>query len=299
MIAMILAAGLGTRLRPYTLIRPKPLFPVCGRPLLAITVDKLRAAGFSTIIINCHHLAGQIAEQFADDPGVIIQKEEMILGTGGGLRRAMCHFSGQPVLVVNGDIYYDIDLAEIYGEALACEAPVTMVMHDLARFNCVMVTGDSRVAGFGKETPTFQGTKKLAFTGIHVLEPGVLNVIPENEFYNIIDCYRWHIESGGQIRAKVVSNHYWADIGTPHDYLELHGYLMRKGLAGSRMRSLAGADVFVGKNVKLGSNVQVEGWAVVGDGADIRDGALLTRSVVWDGCTVNAGEIVRDRIVCD
>ena len=105
MKAMILAAGLGTRLLPFTLKRPKPLFPILNTPLLGLTVNRIRNSGFSEILVNGHHLRQQIKKAVQHEENCILQEEEKILGTGGGLRMALPHFNHEPVLVVNGDIY--------------------------------------------------------------------------------------------------------------------------------------------------------------------------------------------------
>ncbi len=105
MQAMILAAGFGTRLQPYSLIRPKPLFPVLNRPLLLATIDRLKNAGFSLIVVNCHHLRQQIVSAVKDIPGVIVQEEPLILGTGGGLALAARNLNNEPLLVTNGDMF--------------------------------------------------------------------------------------------------------------------------------------------------------------------------------------------------
>ena len=86
MKAMILAAGLGTRLLPYTLKRPKPLFPILNKPLLHLTIDRLKQAGATEIIVNSHHLRPQIKRALQGEEQIILQEEDTILGTGGGLR---------------------------------------------------------------------------------------------------------------------------------------------------------------------------------------------------------------------
>ena len=113
---MILAAGLGTRLLPHTLIRPKPLFPVLNQPLLLATIRRLQNLGFDHIVVNCHHLRQQVATALNGIAGVILQEEEVILGTGGGLRRALNLFRDEPLLVSNGDIYHTIDFLRLYNE---------------------------------------------------------------------------------------------------------------------------------------------------------------------------------------
>ena len=130
MKAMILAAGFGTRLLPYTLKRPKPLFPVLDRPLLHLTFSRIRKAGFAEIIVNCHHLRHQIRQALRHETGCIIQEEEKVLGTGGGLHMALPHFNGKPALVVNGDIYHTIDYREVYQHHCASGADITLVLHE-------------------------------------------------------------------------------------------------------------------------------------------------------------------------
>ncbi len=138
MQAMILAAGFGTRLLPHTKIRPKPLFPVINTPLLLLTIDRLKHFGFSRIVVNCHYLREQIVQAVAEIPGVIVQEEEKILGTGGGLRQALTSLDEGPLLVTNGDIYHTIDLGQLYMYHGERGNAVTMAMHDYPRFNTFM-----------------------------------------------------------------------------------------------------------------------------------------------------------------
>jgi mannose-1-phosphate guanylyltransferase len=292
MKAMILAAGLGTRLRPYSLQRPKPLFPVCNVPLLLRTVETLKKAGFRSIVVNCHHLAEQIIEALAGMDAIILQHEEQILGTGGGLRRAAPHFGNEPVLIVNGDIYHTIDLAAVYRKHREDgDHGVTMVMHDYPRFNQVVVE-ETRVTGFDLPSGEAAG-KMLAFTGIHVVDAKVLELIPPDTAYSIIDCYRAWLARGENIRAHVVEDIFWRDIGTPEDYLRLHAdiLLAKDGTDGRQ------GPFLVDGTAQLGGNVHLEDWACIGSRAAIGDNATICRSVVWDGAVVKDNEHIRDAIV--
>lgn len=291
MKAMILAAGLGTRLRPYSLLRPKPLFPVCNVPLLLHTVDALKKAGFRSIVVNCHHLAEQIIEALAGMDAIILQHEKQILGTGGGLRKAVPHFDNKPVLVINGDIFCDIDLADVYRKH--CEDDdheVTMVMHNYPRFNKVVVE-EMRVTGF--DLPSGEASSRLlAFTGIHVVNPGVLKSIPPDTDYSIIDCYRTWLALGESIRAHVVADIFWRDIGTPEDYLQLHADLL---LANDDSDGYQGP-FLVAETAQLGKNVRLEDWACIGHHASIGNNATVCRSVIWDGAVIKENEYVCDTI---
>lgn len=297
--AMILAAGLGTRLRPYTLARPKPLFPVLDTPLLGLILRQVQAAGFGPVVINAYHLAGQIVAAFQQEPEVILQVETKEMGTGGGLRLAWPHFDQGPVLIVNGDVVHNLDLAWVYAEHLRAGNQVTMVMHDHPRFNTVRVAPDGRITGFAAAGETVApGERLLAFTGIHVVAPEVLAPIPPGTFYNIIDCYRDLIAAGGRIGALTVQGHFWTDMGTPADYLALHGRL----LAGEAPPSLPGlppvaGPVYQGQAVRVGKGVRFDDWVAIGSQAVIGDHVHLCRVVVWDGAMVPAGTVAVDAIL--
>ncbi len=283
MQAMLLAAGFGTRLRPYTLLRPKPLFPVCNVPLLHILLDKLAAAGCQKTVVNCHHLAGQIAAAVSGRPEVILQREEEILGTGGGLRQALPQFEDGPVLVMNGDIYHDLSLPALLAAHAAGGHAVTMALHDCPRFNTVRARG-SRVCGFGQAEA---GETLLAFTGIHVVEREVLRQIPATGFFHIIDLYA-RLAEAGQVGLLRVDGCFWQDIGTPADYLGLHRRLLADKTPSWAISSQAAA----------GQGAALTDWGAVGPGAVIGAGAQLARCVVWENAVIQPGAALADQIVC-
>lgn len=295
MKAMVLAAGLGTRLRPYSLNRPKPLFPVLGIPLLTHTLAQLRQSGVEEIVVNAHHLGEQIKAMLYGQDGVQVQMEELELGTGGGLRLAQGHFGEAPFLAVNGDIVHDLDLAAVYRSHCASVAEVTMVLHDCPRFNKVRVDGAGRIVGFAGAAG--EGERLLAFTGVQVIKPAVLSLMPKGVFYNLIDCYEALLKSGGTIRALVVSGHFWTDMGTLADYLQLHEDLLLKGRLPGFFSERGSSPFYLAKDALLGAGVSLHDWAAIGSGAIIGAGASLTRVVVWDGARVAPGSVVADSII--
>jgi aminoglycoside/choline kinase family phosphotransferase/dTDP-glucose pyrophosphorylase len=222
MKAMILAAGLGTRLAPYTDHTPKPLFSINQRPVLDMAIDRLLEAGCSSIIVNTHHLHARITDHVASasyGPKVFLRHEPRILGTGGGIANIADLWGPQgPLLVINGDIVCDIDLSQVIEFHRDCQCPVTMVMHHHPSFNTVQVTEDDFVAAFDEVKALEPHIRKMAFTGIHVLEPEVLSFLPPQGFANIIDAYRQMLENHRPIKAMIARNHYWNDIGTPERY---------------------------------------------------------------------------------
>lgn len=223
MKAMILAAGLGTRLSPFTANIPKPLFPVGGRPLLDIIIHSLQNAGCESIIINTHHLYKKIdfflSSRKYSIP-VFTRYEPLILGTGGAIKNVADFWDDQPFMVVNSDIITDIDLREVYDFHLNHKYPATLVLHDYKEFNNVLISREDFIGGFYKEesNENIGYEKKLAFTGIQVLDPDILDFIPDGLFFSIIDAYRELIFSGQRLKAFIAQKHYWQDIGTPKSY---------------------------------------------------------------------------------
>ena len=301
MKAMILAAGLGTRLLPYTLKRAKPLFPILNKPLLRLTISRIKQAGATEIIVNAHHLRRQIKKALQDEADIVLQEEEKILGTGGGLRLALSRFGQDPVLVVNGDIYHSMDYSEVYRSHCEARADVSLVLHDYPRFNDVAVDDTLRITGFNRsgDSSAGRGAGFLAFTGIHVINPEVLHAIPPDTPYCIIDCYRKLLQQGGTIRAHLATGHFWTDMGTQADYLKLHADLLeqRVPVYPELVKTAAGAPFVGAENASIGQDVKLLDWVCIGPGAIIEADATLQRSVVWDGARIPAGSIIKDAIV--
>jgi len=251
MKALILAAGLGTRLLPFTAKTPKPLFPVAGRPLLDITIRNLIQAGCKSIIINTHHLHQQIdtfvASQKYPVP-VCTRHEPVILGTGGAIKNVADFWDDKPFMVINSDIITDIDLKKVYKFHLKHPHPATLVLYDDPMFNSVSVDTNGFITGFHdrritaapsagfvcspqnrrpEENRTNAGftrpdgkAPKLTFTGIQVLNPEILDLIPVNVCSSSIDAYEKLISDKKKVPAFIPQGCCWKDVGTPENYLQ-------------------------------------------------------------------------------
>ncbi len=287
MQAMILAAGFGTRLLPYTKIRPKPLFPLLNEPLLLLTIKRLQNAGFDHIIVNCHYLKEQIVEALDGLKGVVIQEEDIVLGTGGGLRMALRLMRDEPLLVTNGDIYHSIDYRDLYSHHERGDASVTMAMHNYPRFNKVKVAGD-RVIGFSAE----DGEPCMAFTGLHVLDPEILGLIPEEEKYCIVDRYRALLANDESIQALDVTGCSWTDMGTVEDYLALHGQLLKReiDLWAEFRHAPQGTCLCFEEQTSF---PVYHDWACVGRVA-LPQKVIFERCVVWDEACLEEGQKYSD-----
>lgn len=294
MQAMILAAGFGTRLLPHTLVRPKPLFPILNVPLLHLTVRRLQRFGFDHIIVNAHHLRKQITAELEEVSGVVVVEEDTILGTGGGLRNAFEYCKNGPLLVSNGDIYHTIDYGKLYETHCTSRHAVTLAMHDFTRFNSVSVEGD-RVISF-EISPKKEGELQLAYTGLQVINPGVLANISAGKYSCIIDHYKSLLESNCTIGVYRSDTSFWTDMGTPEDYLALHDGLINGAIpAWSDISECIQPRMFAnGKNIH--QDTKVEDWAVVGD-AEIGANCTLQKVVAWDGVRIPAGSVLANQII--
>ena len=294
MQAMLLAAGLGTRLQPYTHCLPKPLFPVLNRPLLYILIDILHQAGCARIVVNGHHLSNLVQDAVGRMPDVRFQDEPTILGTGGSIREALEAFSDAPILVMNGDIFHTIDVGKVYRYHLDSGNRVTMALHDYPRFNTVTIDSE-RIVTFN---PAVESAKKnrMAFTGIHVVDPDVIRMIPPGRFHHIIDLYQSLAQKGEQVGYIRVDGSYWKDIGTPEDYLQLHEDLLTGGRATPFALSAGNSKWLIDRQSSIADDVLFEGWGCVGR-AVIGRGANLRNCVVWDNAVVQDGESLENKII--
>ncbi len=292
MQAMILAAGFGTRLLPYSKIHPKPLFPILNQPLLVLTIKRMQNSGFDRIVVNCHHLKEQICEALSDIDGVIVQEEKDILGTGGGLGMARRHFKNEPILVSNGDIYHTVDYSELYKSHKQKRALVTLAVHDFPRFNTIEVQ-EGCVRSFTNQ----KGKDLLAFTGLHVLEPEVLEDISSEGPVCIIDVYKKMLLENMQINVTRVDNCFWTDMGTLEDYLALHGGLIKGEIpCWEELGQVSQKNFHDDAFVNLGENIQVEEWACMGK-VKVGNNVRIKRSILWDNVQVNDDENIVDTLV--
>ncbi len=312
MKAVILAAGLGTRLRPLTLERPKAAVPVAGRPSAAWAARSLGAAGITDVAVNLHHLAGGVEEALGDGSahGVRIAWSDetgRILGTGGGIRLAASRLGASSLIVVNGDVICDLDLAHFLAHHERSGAAVTLalVRHpDHARYGTVVLGPDgllASIAGHRARRPGPGPDQGLCtvFSGISVLGPQALDRLPA-EGCLVRDTLFGMLDDGVDI-AGLLHEGYWNDIGTPREYLGCNLDVLR-GRAG-RLAPDAGIGprlVFHGASVGPGAVLEED--VILGAGARVEPGVRLERVVVWDGAHVRGshrGAIITARHVLE
>jgi mannose-1-phosphate guanylyltransferase len=313
MKGFILAAGFGTRLRPLTHTIPKPIVPLCNRPLIGWAVDSFLAAGVRELIVNLHHLPGPIEhylqQEYAGRAEFFFSREEEILGTGGGIRRVRPQLANEEeFLLVNGDTVqfprWDA-LREARREHDALAA--LTLRHPPAgdKFTPVYFE-DGLVTGFGSGRG-----EPLMFAGSHVISTRVFDRLPEQEFSGIVEhAYIPVLADASERLAGVIDDGLWFDIGTPQRYLSastallaamVHGELpvtpgsrlegdslLHESARGAAVRSTVGARSAVEGDVRD---------SILFDDVRVGRGVVVERCIVSHGVELMAGEYRDDVLV--
>ena len=231
---MVLAAGLGTRLRPLTADRPKALVELAGHTLLEITLSRLQAFGIRDVIINVHHFADMIVDYLKahDNFGmhIAVSREEILLDTGGGLKKAAYFFqedtacSEEPFILHNVDVISTIDLRRMVEFHTENHALATLAVQDRATSRYLLFDQQLRLCGRrGQKTELVrpaQQVKALAFSGVHVISPRLLTMMNEEAVFSIITTYLDQAARGETILGFRADEYYWLDLGRPENVMQ-------------------------------------------------------------------------------
>lgn len=234
MKAMVLAAGLGTRLRPLTNDRPKALVDVAGRTLLEITLERLRAFGVRDAIVNVHHYAEMISAYLEAHNNfgmrIEISREQELLDTGGGLKKAAWFFredGSAPFLLHNVDVISTIDFAEMLRFHRQQGALATLAVQQRATSRPLLFDTEGQLCGrrLVREERTewarpVENAQELAFAGIHLLSPEIFDKLTEDGVFSIIPAYLRLAGAGEKIVAFRADRYKWRDLGRPEQVKE-------------------------------------------------------------------------------
>ncbi|MDI6853422.1 MAG: NDP-sugar synthase [Deltaproteobacteria bacterium] len=299
MKAAILAAGLGTRLRPLTYHRPKALLPVLNQPLLSVLLAQLKKWGCTEAAVNTHHLAGQVRE-FLDSRAswgleLALSHEPEILGTGGGLRGLGNLLGRETFLAINADILTDLDLAAVF-RLHHPDALATLVLHHHPPFNNVWIDKCGRVVAVG-QPPDRPFRPPLAYTGVQVVSPEMLAHLSGDGPCDLVSAWREAIARGETIGSILATGLFWQDLGTPAAYLKVHRLLLEG--AAPRLAEFFPpfADPLIGGGARVEDGAVLSNSVCLGQEVYIGAGARLENTVVWDRAWIGPGVALADCIV--
>ena len=306
--AYVLAAGLGTRLRPLTLERPKPLLEVCGTPLICFALRLLEDAGVERVGINSHWLHPQIRDALGARFGrmaLAYTHEPLVLGTGGGLRgltQVLPAPAGERVLVMNADALIDLDMRALV--ATPDDALATLVLKDtpdVAHYGAIGTDADDRITAFaGRIAPTGPVVRERMFCGVHLVHPRAFDVLPD---VNVVDGVATGVASGindegypawlarGELLRAFDTTGTFCDVGTPARLLEANVEVLRGTWSSTHLRPFAHLEeraprVWISPRARVDPTARIRAPALIDDDAVVEAGAEIDTAVVGKRCRV-------------
>jgi mannose-1-phosphate guanylyltransferase len=308
---MLLAAGLGTRLRPITYEVPKPLVPVLGTPVMEHITRLLARHGFDDVICNLHYFPDQIERRFGDGSawGVRLSysHEQELLGTAGGVSNVREHFGDETFLIISGDALTDIDLTALWEAHRAKGGIATLSLKrvdDPSQIGVVIMGEDGRIQGFQEKPDPAEALSDLGNCGIYVMEPEIFDYFPERPFVDwALDVFPALLEQDVAFYGHEIGE-YWNDIGNIPEFRQgnfdaLNGEVGVE-LDPARVNpdglELDEPPVYVGEGCEIGPGVRLTGPLVLGDRCRVGEGAQIRDSVLWPGTEVTPHVVLIDAV---
>lgn len=320
MKAVILAAGLGTRLRPLTFFKAKAVIPLLNIPLLFYNISFLKKQGIKDIIINLHHLPYSIENALFEHktPGmnIVLSHEPVILGTAGALNKAKSFLEKDAFLVINGDTLIDLDLEKVlkfHWEKRALATMVVLPYPSDKSYSPVIVDSQCRIIGI-KEKGVQGKYEKWMFSGLHILQPALFNYVPADGFSNIIKDFYLPALTNNERIFGFKSSGFWQEIGTLRDYIEAHAKLFSMG--SERIANVWGiecdisnyvitgaksnynqAKIVLDESVEIKEGITIEGWAIFSKNCKVEEACTIKNSILFENCIIGEKSSILNSIL--
>ncbi len=324
MKAVLMAGGEGSRLRPLTSRRPKPLAPVAGKPVMELIVELLRAHGFDEVVATLHYLADEIEAYFGDGEAQGVKMhyvvEDTPLGTAGAVKMAHDLLIGETFLVISGDALTDLDLSAVVRHHKEQGNDVTIALQRVTNpleFGVVVTDEQGRIVRFLEKPSWGEVFSDTINTGIYVLEPAILDRMQRGRVYDFSkDLFPEMLRDGAKLGGYVIDA-YWTDIGNLEQYQQANYDAVERKVAirfagdeiapgvyagpGTRVDPSATIEgpVVLGRDVRVHAGARIVGPAVIGDRTIVERGATVNRSVTWEDVYVGEEAALNDCTVAD
>ena len=303
--AMILAAGRGTRLSPLTDEIPKPMVPIAGKPMIGHIFELLQGASIGEVHVNVYHLADTILGYYGREirmngMQVNVSREDRLMGTAGGVRRLSDHFD-ETFIVIMGDALTDVDLREVvasHKEHGALATLTLMRVEDTSQYGVVALDSENNIQAFQEKPDPDDAISNLANTGIYVLEPEVLDYIPEDTFFDFANDVFPRLLEAGEKFVGYEGDFYWSDIGTLKAYQaaqrDVFSRKVRVRIPGERW----GENLWIDRDAQIHPSATLMGQVVVGRDAIVGSAVTLAEDVmVGDACRIEAEATIKQSIL--
>jgi mannose-1-phosphate guanylyltransferase len=287
--AFVLGAGLGTRLRSLTAQRPKPLIPVCNRPIISYAFDHLIGAGVTKLVVNTHHRHEAYAQFYPEkkyrEVPVFFRHEEVLLETGGGIKNVEDLLGDEPFIVYNGDILTDLPMEKAVRHHIDSGNEVTLVLRSSGGPLAIVFDSDSgRVMDIGSRLHA-EVAGNFLFTGIYIVNPEFFTRIPANEKISVVPIFLEMIRRDEKLGGIVLDEGAWWDLGTREQYLAVHRALHTPQSA------------WIHPTAGIAPTAQIQGATAIGAGVVVGENAELRDCIVWENAEIAAGSSLRNCIV--
>jgi len=303
--AMILAAGVGSRLDPLTRAIPKPMVPVVNRPVIEHIVLDLKKHGFTDILVNLHYLGDVIQQGLGDGSRLGVRlsyaPEDKLWGDAGSVKRSQAFFEDEAFLVVGGDDISDIDLSglmALHREKRAASTIVTTVVDDPSQFGIVVTDEDGRITRFLEKPKGGDVFSNTANTGVYVFEPDVFDLIPPDTFWGFGNNVFPSLLAEGRPLYGFATTAYWKDVGN----LQVYRQTNFDALAGRVHLDIPlrqeETGVWWGENIEIDPTVEIGSPVAIGSNVTVGAGArILENTVIGDGCVIEPNVTLKDTIL--
>jgi NDP-sugar pyrophosphorylase family protein len=307
MKAMILAAGVGSRLDPLTRNLPKPLVPIVNRPVMEHIIVLLAKHGFQEIMVNLHYLGDQIESFFGDGRhlGVNIHYsyEDQLWGDAGSVKRVEEFFKDETFIVVGGDDLADIDLTRLvrtHRDKKALATIALSLVDDPSEYGIVLMNEEGRITRFMEKPKGEVIFSNTANTGVYVFEPEVFELIPRNTFYLFgKQFFPQMLEQRRPLYGHLTAS-YWKDVGNLAVYQQTHYDALAGRVAINFPMKEVRKYVWIGDNVEIDPSAEIGYPVAIGNDCRVEAGAkVLENTIIGNGCAVERGAVVKESILWD
>ena len=294
--AFVLGAGLGTRLQPLTSVRPKPLMPVFGKPLITFALDHLRSIGVENFVINTHHLPVQFYNFFREGEyagcPVKLVHEPVLLETGGGIKNAEKWIGREPFIVYSGDILTDIDLRMLVEEHFRSKNDVTLALRKTGLAAGIALR-EGRIVDIRSK---YGHPGEYDFANVSVWNADIYQRIPEAQKISFVPVLLDWIGEGGRIGGVVLDERQWFNIGSRAEYLAVHRHIGGKSWKPDYV-DVPDWPQQISPAATIAPSARFGGVCSVGAGCAVGGGVLIEDSILWPGAKIDAGTQLRGCIV--
>lgn len=321
MKAVIMAGGSGTRLRPLTCGRPKPIVPIMNKPVMQYTIELLKKYKITDIAVTLQYLPELIKDTFGDGRELGVKMEYFIedlpLGTAGSVKNAG-EFLDDTFIVISGDVLTDIDLESVLQYHKQKKSLVTLVLKEVdvpLEYGVVVTEGNGRIRRFLEKPSWSEVFSNTVNTGIYIIEPKALSYFKKGEIFDFSkDLFPLLMKNGIDLYGYETKD-YWCDIGDIQSYIQAHKDILDNKVKvifhqeeardifigeGSEIHNecIINGPVVIGENSKIGKGVKLEPYTIIGDNVIVHNYCSIKRSILWDNSIIGAKSKLSGSILC-